>query len=334
MTEEEIIHTALINLEKGTQIKGKWQKNGQKALDGQLTLRINNEQFKFNLEIKTELRSHMIPQILEYKQKYPPFMLGAGRLFPKMKEELRENNVPYIEANGNFFFRQDKLWFCIDVNPPLELEQDNRNRAFTKTGLKVLFEFLQDPNLIHQTYRHIAEYTKTAVGNVTNIIGGLKQEGFIEQLNKNTIQLAKKETLIAKWVEAYEYNLKPTLKMGTFRFVNDADNLNWNNIKLKEGKTWWGGEPAGDILTHYLRPEELTLYTEETRNELIKNYKLVPDEQGQVKIYKNFWINTNRHLNTKAVPPLLAYADLMNTNDKRCRETAQKIYDEFIQPDL
>lgn len=37
---------------------------------------------------------------------------------------------------------------------------------------------------------------------------------------------------------------------------------------------------------------------------------------------------------TKAVPPLLAYADFMNTNDRRCMETAQKIYNEFLQDKL
>ena len=38
--------------------------------------------------------------------------------------------------------------------------------------------------------------------------------------------------------------------------------------------------------------------------------------------------------NLHVVPPLLLYADLMNTNDRRCIETAQKIYDEFIQNNL
>jgi len=31
------------------------------------------------------------------------------------------------------------------------------------------------------------------------------------------------------------------------------------------------------------------------------------------------------------VPHLLVYADLINARDKRCNETAQKIYERFIQ---
>ncbi|GCC51327.1 hypothetical protein SanaruYs_15500 [Chryseotalea sanaruensis] len=330
MKEEEIIDKALENLEKQTQIMGKWAQNGPKELDGQLTLTLENERLKFNTEIKTELRNHLIPQILEYNQRFDPFMLVVGRIFPKIKEQLRQHNVAYLEANGNFFLKKNQKWFFIDNNPPLPVEQDNRNRAFTKTGLKVLFEFLLDKKLITQPYRQIAEYTQTAVGGITNIIQGLKQEGFVVPLNKNEIKLINKEELIRKWVEAYEYTLKPTLKIGTFRMADQTNT--WQDLRFNLNRTRWGGEPAGDILTNYLRPEDLILYTEETRNDLIKNYRLIPDENGKVKAYKKFWLNQEDH--ETMVPPLLTYADLMNTNEKRCRETAQKIYDDYIRPNL
>lgn len=56
-------------------------------------------------------------------------------------------------------------------------------------------------------------------------------------------------------------------------------------------KTWWGSEPAGDILTNYLKPGELTPYTLESRNELIKHYRLIPDKEGKVKVYQKFWVD-------------------------------------------
>ena len=58
-------------------------------------------------------------------------------------------------------------------------------------------------------------------------------------------------------------------------------------------------------------------------------YRLIPDEKGNVQVYKKFWHTDDD--NTNAVPPLLAYTDLVNTNDRRCMETAQKIYDAFLQ---
>ena len=135
-----------------------------------------------------------------------------------------------------------------------------------------------------------------------------------------------------KWVEVYEEKLKPTIKIGTFRFLNQGDFVNWRQINLQEEKTYWGAEPAADILTNYLKPQELTIYTTETRNELIKNYKLIPDETGNVKAYYKFWNDNDNH--KQIVPPLLIYADLININDRRCLETAKKIYDAYLQNKL
>ena len=107
---------------------------------------------------------------------------------------------------------------------------------------------------------------------------------------------------------------------GTFRFLKEEDFTNWKKLLIRNGKTWWGGKPAGDLFTNFLRPAELTLYTTDTRNELIKNYRLIPDEKGNVNAYKKFWQHDG--VNDKVVPPLLVYADLVNTNDRRCMETA------------
>lgn len=329
MGEAEIIGKALENLKKGTQIMGKWAENGPRKLDGQLTLVLNNERIKFNTIVKFELRNLLIPQILEYNQQFDPFILVAGRLFPKIKEELRQHNVAYLEANGNFYLKRDQKWFLIDNNPPLRVEHDYGNRAFTKTGLKVVFEFLQDEALINQPYRHIAGYTQTAAGNITNIIKGLKQDGFLLQLNKFEMKLTRKDELVRKWAAAYDDNLKPGLKIGTFRLLKEEQYANWNTLQLDPEKTWWGGEPAGDVLTNYLRPAHFTLYTTETRAELMKNYRLVPDDKGRIQVFKKFWKYATDNVPT--VPPLLVYADLMNTGDPRCMETAQKIYEQYIE---
>src|SRR5690606_11319598 len=110
------------------------------------------------------------------------------------------------------------------------------------------------------------------------------------------------------------------------------DFYNWKGIPLRNSKTYWGGEPAGALFTNYLRPEELTLYTAEERTDLIKNYRLVPDLNGNVKVYKKFW--KYDEVNDNTVHPLLAYADLITKGDRRCTETAQKIYDEYLQNKL
>jgi hypothetical protein len=63
----------------------------------------------------------------------------------------------------------------------------------------------------------------------------------------------------------------------------------------------------------------------------MKNYHLVPDPKGNIKVYQKFW-NENEASNT--APPLLAYTDLINTGDPRNIETAEKILQNVIQDKL
>lgn len=339
MTEQEIIHLALENLQKQTHIMGKWMPVDRKELDGEVDLELEGSNLKYHVEIKNELRNHHLQQIEALNREYPPLMVVAARLFPKIKEELRNQNIAYLEANGNVFLKHKGNMVWIETNPPIRTETKTGSRAFTKTGLKVVFQFLMDEAWINKTYRQIAEQTGTGIGNITNIVAGLKQDGFLLPVAKNEYRINNKKALLDKWVTAYDLRLKPTLKIGTFRFLKEEDFNNWTTVTLLRGKTWWGAEPAGDLLTNYLRPAELTLYTTETRNDLIKNYRLIPDEKGNVKAYQKFWQNEEIENNTTTVkdvvvPPLLVYTDLMNTGDRRCIETAQKIYDEFLQNKL
>lgn len=331
MNEQEIIHYALHTL-IAEGITPEWNdvpNDGE--IDGKLELQFKfHPQVKFNVEVKKEIRAVHIDQINNIAKKNTPFLLIAERIFPKIKQELKEREINYLETNGNMFLLHKGLYINIDGKRyPEKTSNTSGNRAFTKKGLQVIYQFLIEPEWINKTYREIAEKTGTGLGNINNIFNGLKEEGYLLPLTKNEYQLDKKTKLIEKWVVEYERKLKPKLVVGNFRFLNPEDFYNYKNIPLNQEKTLWGGEPAGDLLTNYLRPEELTLYTTEERTEIIKNYRLIPDINGNVKVYKTFWQTTNQYKNT--VHPLLAYADLIAKGDRRCTETAQKIYDEYLQ---
>jgi hypothetical protein len=138
--------------------------------------------------------------------------------------------------------------------------------------------------------------------------------------------------LLQKWITAYNEKLKPTLKVGNFRFNNQNDFQEWKNINLNKTQTQWGGEPAGNIYTNFLQPEYLTLYTNEKKADLIKKYRLIPDPDGNVFVYQKFWKEMEPGKNI--VLPVIAYADLLVTGKKRCIETAQKIYEQYIENTL
>lgn len=333
MEEIEIIHLAVENLQKTAHINGKYIHLRSPHLYGNLKLFINKKELVFNADVRRELRSHQLGQIEKMAKMYHPYIIVAERIFPKIKEQLRNQNIAYLEANGNVYFNEKNYHYFIDTQKPLTNKKEKINRAFTKTGLKVLFHFIIKENLINFPHREIADITDVAHGNIAYILQGLRENRFLIKLNKNTYALNNKKELVEKWLVDYKETLQPKLKVGQFRFINNNQFTNWRNIKLQEGKTWWGGEPAGDLLTNYLRPGKLTLYTNEPRNDLLKNYKLIPDPEGDIQVYKKFWDKT-LDTQTNTVPTLLVYTDLINMGDKRCRETAEIIYKKYVEPNL
>lgn len=329
MNEQYIIQNAIHNLHKD-EIRAEWREaSNDNFIDGKLTLHMKHHPaVVLNVEVKKELREMHLNIIENMAHNEAPYMIVADRIFPKIKQELKERQINYLEASGNMFLLMDGLYINIDGRKNEATTPTSGNRAFTKTGLQVIYQFLIDEEWINRPYREIAERTGTGLGNINNIFNGLAQEGYLLQLTKKVQKLENKKKLLEKWIQEYEKRLKPTLNIGTFRFLKEEDFYNWRG-GLKDYDTFWGGEPAGAIYTNYLRPEELTIYTSEEWNDLIRHYKLVPDKDGNVKVFKKFW--KHDPVNENVVHPLLAYADLMNKGDRRCTETAQKIYDEYLQ---
>ncbi len=331
--EIEIIHIAIENLQKTARINGEWIHLREAYLDGKLKLFINNKNIVFNAEVRKELRNHQLGQIEKIAEMYNPFIIVAERIFPKIKEHLRTQNIAYLEANGNVFFNHTNFHYFIEAQKPIANKKEKINRAFTKTGLKVLFHFLNNEELINLSHREIAEITDVAHGNIAYILQGLRENRFLVKINKNTFALNNKKELLEKWMVNYKETLQPKLEVGRFRFANKDQFIHWRNVQLQKGKTRWGGEPAGDLITNHLRPGELTLYTIEARNDLLKNYRLIPDPEGDIQVYKKFWDDT-LDAETKTVPTILIYTDLINVGDKRCRETAEIIYRQYVEPNL
>ncbi|MCA6361694.1 MAG: hypothetical protein IM638_01535 [Bacteroidetes bacterium] len=327
--KEKIVHTALESLRKHTGFEGTYRITQKKGVEGEVNLTIQNSRELFLVEVKREIRNHQIPAIEDLARNNKKFLLIAETIFPKIKERLRKLGICYLDMAGNIFLQTPKYHLWIEGHKAEKKETEKTNRAFKTAGLKVIYLFLTNTTLINQPQRAIAKEAGIALGNINYILKGLKEFKFLIEINKNEIQLINKRDLLQKWVMQFEEKLKPTLHIGNFRFLRNDDYTQWKNIALHKNQTYWGGEPAGAIITNYLLPEIFTLYTDETRSNLIKNYRLIPDPNGNVRAYKKFWKGQNTFDET-TVHPLLAYADLMNTGDRRSMETANKIYDELL----
>lgn len=326
MKEQEIIETALTNLEPVLKLSGHWASFPNEELDAYLTLNFPDGPITFETEVKKELREHTVQKLTFLEKKYPNFLLLAYRIYPKYKKVLQELGINYLEANGNFFIRKKGIFILIDNHPPLKEFEPETNRAYTKTGLRVFFQLLLTNANLFTTQRELAEKAGVALGNVPQVIKGLKKAGLLLKKNELGYQWKNKEEAISQWISGYRTTLKPAIFLGKFRLPN---NRSWTEIPLVSTGTKWGGEPGGDILTNYLRPEKFIMFTDLNRLDFIKSTRLTPDSNGEIEVYETFWKNEDEKV--KNAPPLLVYADLIINLDKRSLETAQIINERHLQ---
>ncbi|MBY0505853.1 MAG: type IV toxin-antitoxin system AbiEi family antitoxin [Bryobacteraceae bacterium] len=90
---------------------------------------------------------------------------------------------------------------------------------------------------------------------------------------------------------------------------------------------------AADRLTHYLKPEQFTIYTREPLAKLVAAARMKAGPHGNVEVLRQFW-QLEAEPSRDVVPAILVYADLLATNEPRNLETAKLVYEQHIAPIL
>lgn len=282
---------------------------------------------KVLVEIRSEIRPEQALSLHRGEDKNVPLLVAAKYITPNAKEYMKASGVNYIDSFGNAYINLDNLKLYIEKGDAKPVYNDY-SQIFTATGGKVLFHLLRDEEHINSNYRHLAELSGVSLGSVSKLMHGLFREGFAIKIQSRRFQLVKKEELLERWVILLNEKILPAQKIGTFTFGNKNER-NWRNLKMHYG-TQWGGEPAGAIMTEYLNPEKFTIFALRPKVELIKNLRIVPDNDGEITVYSPFWehIENGDDLNP-VVHPLIVYAELMYSGNSRNKETAEMIYNNY-----
>ena len=264
-----------------------------------------------------------------------PGVLIADYVNPNMADELKRRGVQFMDTFGNAYLtgRGLHVWVKGNRGGAANLPaKPKRGRAFSNTGLKVVFAFLCEPELVDAPYRDIAEVADVAVGTVGWVLNDLRATGYVRQRGERAHRrLVNGQQLLERWVEIYPERLKPKQKIGDFA-ANEAGW--WKRADIEKFHAYWGGEIAGAKLTDYLRPQVATIYVDEAGvAELLRAFrfrKAHPEgrEENRVEVYRPFWRDTGPY--TGVVHPVLAYADLVATADPRNIEAAQMIWETHL----
>jgi hypothetical protein len=256
-------------------------------------------------------------------------LLVTRFITPRMAEECRRLDLPYIDTAGNAYLRAPGLLvYVAGQKAPKNIERVTY-RANTQVGLKIVFALLCNPLWVAATYREIAHHAGVALGAVGPALKDLEERGFIRKSKTRGVVLENKRQLFDEWMMRYPEVLRP--KLGLRRYQADPGRL--LGADLVGLKAYWGGEKAADMLTGYLYPERFTLYVRGHVPEILTQLRMRLDPQGNTEILEAFW--TPELDNGEPIAPaMLVYADLMITGIARNVETAKIVYERYIEPAL
>ena len=270
----------------------------------------------------------LIHQVLE-RTDPQQCILVADYITPGIGDALRQAGVQYIDSVGNAFIRQPSTFVCIKGNKPENTSPSRKaGKAFQKAGLKITLALLLDGSLLDSPYRTIAKKAATALATVGEVLRDLERTGYLKMdsgVQKRV--LINRQQLQQQWAEAYPYGLREKGHIGTFTTDNP---LWWQTLGDFSGQ--WGGEVAAAEYTHYLSPKNAIVYINRAdMGSLMKTArlrKIKPHEQPEVLIdmFEPFWLPEAGNL----APPLVVYADLLETGDPRNLETANKLYEQYL----
>lgn len=330
--EQRILNTAVLALGRTTGIDAYVHPvtDGRKgATDAMVEVKTDRRKHRFAAEVKTVDRFET-PALVKAKGKVlrDPPLLVAPYITREIAERCRELHLAFIDTAGDAYLeRPGLLVYVVGQARPMELRHD-RFRALNPAGLQVAFALLCRPDLIRTTYREIATRAGVALGTVGPVIKDLEARGFLRLQTEKERRLVNPEQMLEEWVTHYPVTLRPKLNLR--RFQAASERLQQTDLAMQHG--FWGGEPAAEKLTRYLKPAHFTIYAREPIAKLIAAGRMRADEKGNVEILDAFWnLDPDKNF-PDVVPPVLVYADLLATHDGRNAEAARMIYEQRIAP--
>lgn len=291
---------------------------------------------KVSVYFRNEIRQHNIPSILQENQEFP-ILVVANYITPKAKELLRAEKTSYMDSFGNAYFNFPELRVYLEKNNSAPYVNPS-SKIFTQAGGQLIFQFLQNPELVNETQRYLAENSMISLGSVSKVMQGLSDHGYIHQTGTdNKYQLLQYKELLDRWIPLVNEKILPKFFLGSFSFTGDMQSQ-WQKKYLRP-HVFWSGEPAAALLTNNYYPERFSMFTTFENKDIIQTLKLVPNPNGNIKLYKPFWLNTMLMENIKnlmeqinIVHPIMVYAELVYSGEPRNLEMAKTIFREYIEP--
>ncbi|WP_286396061.1 type IV toxin-antitoxin system AbiEi family antitoxin [Pseudanabaena mucicola] len=338
---------ALPNLKVEATIQDEPYFSSEVLADGELIISTSNKTANYICEIKTGITNDIVEQVAEYfvnlrkrlNDKQRP-LLVTRNLSSLVVDQLIERSIEFIDVDGSVYLNSPEMY--IVIRNQFSRDSPNKSLELTANALEVMYFILKHPSII--MLEGIEEKINHWSGNrltqktVKITLEKLQKLDYIKR-NSKGYEIVDYIKFLERWEIGYAERLRAKLLIGTFRAIGKRD-FHEIEDELKQYSHKYeyrlGGELAASIMTQYLRPVGAIIYINEDRYlPLAVDLKLKPDPDGNIEIHQeidrqNFQHIHNGELNN-LIHPLLIHAELVRTGDSRLKETAQLIFDKYIE---
>lgn len=329
-------------------VRGEPYFSSEVLADGKLTIDTSNKSVDYVCEIKTGLTNDVIEQVTEYfsnlgkrlKHDERPLLITRG-LSNLVVEQLLKRNIEFIDVDGNIYLNCSELYVL--VRNQVSKESVSKSSEITAASLQVIYALISQPNFGWREYdfaEEIAYISGVTPKTVKSTLKKLQDLDYITYRH-GSYEIIDYVRLLERWELGYSERLRAKLTLGTFTPIGKIG-FSEAVDKIKEHAEHYdyliGGELAASMLTEYIRPISATLHLSSNfdSREIAVSLKLKPDLNGDITFLQIFGdVKYHRSelggFQKTLINPLFIHAELMQTGNSRLKETAQLIYDRYIE---
>ncbi|MBD2102537.1 type IV toxin-antitoxin system AbiEi family antitoxin [Leptolyngbya sp. FACHB-261] len=315
--------------------------------DGKLIISTPYKTVNYVCEIKTGLTSDVVEPVAEYftnlgarlRHEQRP-LLVTRNLSDLVVNQLLERNIEFIDVDGNIYLNSPEIY--VIVRNQATKHSASKSLEITTAALQVMYALLSQQSLIamEHDFKQIAHISGVTPETVKSTLKKLRELDYIRYSQKE-YRIVDYVKLLERWELGYSERLRAKLLLGTFSPIGKR-NFSEVGDELKEHAGRYpyliGGELAASIITEYLRPISATLHLRKNvdSRQIAVKLRLKPDPEGNIALLQSLEhdeYNQNEFgdFPPNLVNPLLIHAELVRTGNSRLKETAQLIYDRYIE---
>ncbi len=329
LKEVQIIENAMQVLESNG-IIANFNKNEDKysEINGNLTLL----KTKVNLttQVLSSISKHQIGNFIEQKTKFGNhFLLLCEHISKPIQDSLRHEHINFIDNNGNIYIEleQPQVHYVI-INPKNNKKKENtKEQKLTNSMAVMLLYLLEHKTELNQTIRTLASITKLSNDTIQKTKDWLKAKRYIIAQNEKEYVWNDWKAAYQRWLTAYEEDLRPKNLLKTFNWA--TENQQSSNLPPLQKDQYWTGEAT--LLHQKIGLANIALweiYSKSSSTELRKQLRLIPESNGKIKAYHQFWKWESEN---NTLSSLLIYADLLLNSDARIQELSKKYEHDYIK---